>query len=894
MPPVTTRRLRSRLIESPPSRIAWLATALLAVGATSAFALEDEDSGPIPMTPVIGIAPDEINFSRCLDPNIECEERTFELFNAADDPSSMLEVTGVLVTGSDYSLLGPQPPLSIPGDGTRITYTVRFCPQTGNPVIGAVTISALRANNSPRFISFTGDANYAPVCDHGGPYATTLGVPTNFNASDSEDPDPEGEIVSYRWDFGDGSTGTGAMTSHLYQAAGVYTVLLSTVDDCGAIGNCTTTATITHVNLPPSCDAGGPYSAEIGELIQFDPSGSSDPDGTIVFYRWQFGDGGTSTQAAPQHGYLLPGNYVVTLLVRDDDGASITCTTTATITDNTAPVCDAGGPYLAVVGASVHFDGTGSFDPDGTIVDYQWTFGDGATGTGPNPVHAYAAAGYYTVELCVEDDDGGDACCTTTAHVIASSTPLTPVIGVSPETLDFGDCNAQGLPVDRTLDVFNDVADPSSVLHLTSAIVTGANFTLIAGPNLPIDLPGDGTRATFTVRFTPPGPNLVIGELELTATNALNSPLDVSLRGRANAMPICDAGGPYGGAAGEGIQFDGSGSSDPGGITLAYRWEFGDGNTSTLVNPLHSYANLGTYTVVLSLTDNCGVSVECTTSAAIFANPVCDAGGPYVGLPGLPVQFDGTGSHDPDGFIVSYAWAFGDGGSGSGPTPTHTYTQQGFFTVALTVTDNGQHTSTCNTEAVVGMTSPVEIASFQAVARPQAVEVTWRFLTSVDFLGFELWRRTTKSDPELKLHAGLLTDDDQNGTILFADTRVESGASYDYRLMAMDRGGELVQAGSLHVDVPLPELRLRIAPNPSRPPIQVAVDLPQAGPVRVWVADATGRIVRTLQDGPRPAGTHRIPWDGRDERGIAVASGIYFTVLEGVGDIRREKLVLVR
>jgi PKD repeat protein len=892
MPPL---RLASHFVLSAPGLIsACLATLLLAFGAAPAFALEDEDSGPLPMTPVIGIAPDEINFSRCLDPNIECEERTFELFNAVDDPSSVLEVTGLLITGSDYSLLGPQPPLSIPGDGTRISYTVRFCPQTGNPVIGAVTISAPAASNSPRLISFTGDANYPPVCDPGGPYETTLGHVTNFDGSDSEDPDPEGEIVSYRWDFGDGSTGTGAMTSHLYLTTGVFTVLLSTLDDCGAIGNCTTTATVTRVNLPPICDAGGPYSAEIGELIQFDPSGSSDPDGTIVFYRWQFGDGGTSTQVAPQHGYVLPGTYVVTLFVRDDDGASTTCTTTATVTDNDVPVCDAGGPYLAVVGAGVHFDGTGSFDPDGTIVDYQWTFGDGATGTGPTPVHAYAAAGDYTVELCVEDNAGGDACCTTTAHVIASGTPLTPVIGVNPGTLDFGDCNAQGVPVVRTLDVFNDVADPSSVLHLTSAIVTGANFTLSAGPNLPIDLPGDGTRTTFTVRFTPPGPNPVLGELELTAPNAFNSPLDVSLRGRANATPICDAGGPYSGAAGEGIQFDGSGSSDPGGITLGYRWEFGDGNTSTLVSPLHSYANPGTYNVILALTDNCGVRVECTTSAAIFANPVCDAGGSYAGIPGLPVQFDGTGSHDPDGFIVSYAWSFGDGGSGSGPTPTHTYTQQGFFTVTLTVTDNDQHASTCTTEAVIGMASPVEIASFQAVAHPRAVEVSWRFLASGDFLGFELWRRTTKSDPELKLHDGLLTDDDQNGAIRFADSRVEPGTSYDYRLVAMDRGGEQVRAGSLHVDVPMPELGLRIAPNPSRPPIQVAVDLPQAGPVKVWVADATGRIVRTLLDGPRPAGTHPLPWDGRDERGIAVASGIYFTILEGANDIQRQKLVLVR
>jgi flagellar hook assembly protein FlgD len=96
------------------------------------------------------------------------------------------------------------------------------------------------------------------------------------------------------------------------------------------------------------------------------------------------------------------------------------------------------------------------------------------------------------------------------------------------------------------------------------------------------------------------------------------------------------------------------------------------------------------------------------------------------------------------------------------------------------------------------------------------------------------------------------------------------------------------------VDVPLPALALRIAPNPSRPPFSVAIDLPGSGPVRVWIADATGRIVRQLADEYRPAGTHALTWDGRDGRGISTASGIYFMLLERGADVRRVKLVLVR
>ena len=75
--------------------------------------------------------------------------------------------------------------------------------------------------------------------------------------------------------------------------------------------------------------------------------------------------------------------------------------------------------------------------------------------------------------------------------------------------------------------------------------------------------------------------------------------------------------------------------------------------------------------------------------------PICDAGGPYSGYLGHPIEFDGTGSTDPDGAIVSYEWDFGDGSSGTGPTPSHNYTVCCDFTVTLTVTDDTQLSSTC-------------------------------------------------------------------------------------------------------------------------------------------------------------------------------------------------------
>jgi PKD repeat protein len=83
--------------------------------------------------------------------------------------------------------------------------------------------------------------------------------------------------------------------------------------------------------------------------------------------------------------------------------------------------------------------------------------------------------------------------------------------------------------------------------------------------------------------------------------------------------------------------------------------------------------------------------------------PTANAGGPYTGTTGNPVSFEGSFSEDSDGFIVSYAWAFGDGGTGTGETPSHTYAADGVYTVTLTVTDNDAAASTpATTTATIG------------------------------------------------------------------------------------------------------------------------------------------------------------------------------------------------
>jgi chitodextrinase len=174
----------------------------------------------------------------------------------------------------------------------------------------------------------------------------------------------------------------------------------------------------------PVCDVGGPYPCQ--GVIRFDGRRSYDPDGIIVSYAWDFGDGETSTEAYVTHHYQALGAYLVSLLVVDNSNLSSTCQTTVEVHEpcegNCPPVCNAAGPYYAMTGEPILLDGTGSISPNTClIVLYAWDFGDGVTGVGPQPTHTYSTPGSYDITLTVTDSDGATSSCTTTAEITNSS-----------------------------------------------------------------------------------------------------------------------------------------------------------------------------------------------------------------------------------------------------------------------------------------------------------------------------------------------------------------------------------------------------------------------------------------------------------------------------------------
>ena len=228
-------------------------------------------------------------------------------------------------------------------------------------------------------VASIGPPNNPPVADAGGSYSGTEDIAITFNGSGSSDPD-SGDTLTYAWDFGDGTTGSGVNPSHAYLWGEAFTVTLTVSDGRGGTDTSTTGATVNEVNDPPVADANGPYTAVVDEPITFDGSGSSDfdnQDGTsandqTLTYSWDFGDGSTGTGISPANTYSAVGTYPVTLVVTDGAVDSELSTTTVEVTETVAGVSVNGiSPDSVVVGGSVDVTITGSGFQDGASVSLE-------------------------------------------------------------------------------------------------------------------------------------------------------------------------------------------------------------------------------------------------------------------------------------------------------------------------------------------------------------------------------------------------------------------------------------------------------------------------------------------------------------------------------------------
>ncbi len=223
-------------------------------------------------------------------------------------------------------------------------------------------------------------------------------------------------------------------------------------------------AATVSVNAPPIADAGDPQAALVGETLTFNGGGSTDSDGTIAGFVWDFGDGATDTGLETTHVYDSAGSFTVTLTVTDDVGATATDTLTATITPsvflNLPPTANAGPDVTAEEGVTVTLNGGSSIDPEGFALTVNWTQTIGSSvslsaATTLTPAFVASDNGIFGFQLTVTDFGG----LTATDSVVVTVTNVAPTItnvAADPSPLDEG--QTASVAVSAT-DVPADVAD---------------------------------------------------------------------------------------------------------------------------------------------------------------------------------------------------------------------------------------------------------------------------------------------------------------------------------------------------------------------------------------------------------------------------------------------------
>jgi len=487
----------------------------------------------------------------------------------------------------------------------------------------------------------------------------------------------------------------------------------------------------TAANQPPVADA-EPESQTVfvGELAWFTGNMSYDPDGYIVSYDWDFGDGTLGSGVTVSHAYTAAGNYTVTLTVTDDEGATDTDTVFVIVLgpppDNQPPVAlFTYTPPNPIVGEEVTFDASGSYDPDGYIVSYQWDFDDGSTGSGMIVTHIYLSVGEYEPTLTVTDDDGATDYYTTILTVTEEEPQFAWIEHLSTDKLSYctGEIINTTVVVQRgndslavvwegmlTLEVYDSVGNlvftdsqdvvivsggGSDTLYFEFVLNCTGNYTIRAiltgmfdvydvketyiivvdcgpenqPPSVTIDLPTEGSTVCHSHGYVIQGSASDDDEVELVQV-AID---DITIW--FDAIDITD----------RIIGPDGPLYTEPW-TKWAYSWdttEYEDGWHTIYARAWDGELHSELYSVNVLLgcepsggndTDLPPVSIIQSENQTIYAGDI--------------VYFDGSQSYDHDGYIVSYEWDFGDGTFGNGVTTTHVYTIPGNYTVTLMITDD--------------------------------------------------------------------------------------------------------------------------------------------------------------------------------------------------------------
>ncbi len=623
-----------------------------------------------------------------------------------------------------------------------------------NPTTFNVTLTVEDANGCIKDTIIPVLVNPLPIADF-STNATCSGFPSSFfDLSGSSG----GAISSWDWDFGDGS-GTSSQQNPDYTYAStstidVYNVTLVVIDANGC------SDTVVHQATVIPSPAGDFVSDSVcsGTIAQF-TDGSSTLGGTLVSWDWNFGDGiGNSNQQNPDYLYgnvLVTTTYQVQLMVENSFGCRDTIVETAVVYP--LPIADFTTDTACMGDVTDFWDGSTS--TGGNLTAWSWDFGDGfGTSTQQNPQYTYANHGFYQVELYVTDVNSCQGNIVQTVFVDSLPLPSftwipTCVPGIINFTntsdgngsniisyfWDFDDGFMGGMqhPVhyyssngtyDVSLTIHNDrgcsntIVIPVSVNPGVEVDFTAANvcfgeevyfYHTLVNPNMPVMTWlwsfGDGTYSTVpdpVHLYNQPGTYNVL----LTVTDSLGCDFTITHQVTVYVNPVADFQATTA-QVGDPTAFTDL-SFTANGFLSAWQWYFGDGNTSLQQNPMHTYANAGTYMVTLIVFNNFGCSDTITYPVTVNALVIADFIADTV-CSGSPTTFTDL-SHTGLGTIASWYWDFGNGYASVDQNPQHVYVNPGVYTVTLIVTASFGMSDTVSYQVYV-LESPVADFTFSEI-----------------------------------------------------------------------------------------------------------------------------------------------------------------------------------
>lgn len=471
-------------------------------------------------------------------------------------------------------------------------------------------------------------------------------------------------------------------------------------------------------NIKPVADvSASPRSGDAPLEVTFDGSGSFDPDGSIVSYSWNFGDGVTSGQPTVAHTFAIVGTYDATLTVTDNLGRTDLALVEIVVTNAPPEAVIIADPMTGETPLTISFDGSSSVDPNGSIISHDWSFGTGDSASGEFVEYVYEDPGTFWTTLSVIDNLGEIG--QDSVQIVVAQGNLPPLSLGLPDTNVPEDTGRVDVPL---RDYFDDDRDTDEML--TFSVDQGSNeslFSLIAFDDATdvltfVPEADSNGSAHFVIEVTDSEGLVTVDTLHVSVEPVNDAPDFVA---GGDTVVTTDAGrvtvegwalninpGPSNEAA-QTVKFRltteraGLFASDP--VISA------DG--TLFFEPVADSSGLASVMVILQ--DNGGTArggVDTSSTIVFFIRtnhrPIASFEFVRSEFGSLTVRFDASASTDLDGTIVEYSWDFGDGSVGDGIQISHTFTDTAMTDVTLTVTDN--FGSTAKAESSVAVSSEAE------------------------------------------------------------------------------------------------------------------------------------------------------------------------------------------